>query len=110
MDGWIDGWIDGWMVTLGVWIGGCVYNSIHYVHSMHIHVCTFCIHTTLLLLFMITFHFKVCLSVLNTWHGRPEEKWNPHNSSFLQVCIFIILEHIVSNIYCSNKHGFVRDF
>jgi len=28
---------------------------------------------------------KVCLSILNTWHGRPEEKWNPQNSSFLQV-------------------------
>lgn len=29
--------------------------------------------------------FKVCLSVLNTWHGRPEEKWNSQTSSFLQV-------------------------
>lgn len=28
---------------------------------------------------------QVCLSILNTWHGRPEEKWNPHTSSFLQV-------------------------
>ena len=28
---------------------------------------------------------KVCLSVLNTWHGRPEEKWNAQTSSFLQV-------------------------
>ncbi|XP_072351099.1 dual E2 ubiquitin-conjugating enzyme/E3 ubiquitin-protein ligase BIRC6-like, partial [Scyliorhinus torazame] len=27
---------------------------------------------------------KVCLSILNTWHGRPEEKWNPQTSSFLQ--------------------------
>lgn len=32
---------------------------------------------------------KVCLSVLNTWHGRPEEKWNAHTSSFLQVSIDI---------------------
>lgn len=32
---------------------------------------------------------KVCLSVLNTWHGRPEEKWNAHTSSFLQVILFI---------------------
>ena len=31
---------------------------------------------------------KVCLSVLNTWHGRPEEKWNAQTSSFLQVCGF----------------------
>lgn len=30
---------------------------------------------------------KVCLSVLNTWHGRPEEKWNAHTSSFLQVLL-----------------------
>ena len=29
--------------------------------------------------------FQVCLSILNTWHGRPEEKWNPQTSSFLQV-------------------------
>lgn len=28
---------------------------------------------------------KVCLSVLNTWHGRPEEKWNAQTSSLLQV-------------------------
>lgn len=28
---------------------------------------------------------KVCLSVLNTWHGRPEEQWNAQTSSFLQV-------------------------
>ena len=28
---------------------------------------------------------QVCLSVLNTWHGRPEEKWNSETSSFLQV-------------------------
>ena len=29
---------------------------------------------------------KVCLSILNTWHGRPEEKWNV-TSTFLQVKI-----------------------
>jgi baculoviral IAP repeat-containing protein 6 len=29
---------------------------------------------------------KVCLSILNTWHGRPEEKWNL-TSTFLQVKI-----------------------
>ena len=28
---------------------------------------------------------KVCLSILNTWHGRPEERWNAQTSSFLQV-------------------------
>ena len=28
---------------------------------------------------------QVCLSVLNTWHGRPEEKWSSQTSSFLQV-------------------------
>lgn len=31
---------------------------------------------------------KVCLSILNTWHGRPEEKWNPQTSSLLPVNIF----------------------
>jgi baculoviral IAP repeat-containing protein 6 len=28
---------------------------------------------------------KVCLSILNTWHGRPEEMWNPESSTLLQV-------------------------
>ncbi|XP_067943447.1 baculoviral IAP repeat-containing protein 6-like [Watersipora subatra] len=32
---------------------------------------------------------SVCLSVLNTWHGRPEEKWNAQISSFLQVLVSI---------------------
>lgn len=34
---------------------------------------------------IVSFLLKVCLSILNTWHGRPEEKWNPQTSSFLQV-------------------------
>ena len=33
----------------------------------------------------VPFWYQVCLSVLNTWHGRPEEKWNAETSSFLQV-------------------------
>ena len=32
-----------------------------------------------------TSYFKVCLSILNTWHGRPEERWNPNTSNLLQV-------------------------
>ena len=28
---------------------------------------------------------KVCLSILNTWQGSPEELWNGQISSFLQV-------------------------
>nr|XP_018902066.1 PREDICTED: baculoviral IAP repeat-containing protein 6-like isoform X1 [Bemisia tabaci]XP_018902067.1 PREDICTED: baculoviral IAP repeat-containing protein 6-like isoform X1 [Bemisia tabaci] len=32
---------------------------------------------------------KVCLSVLNTWNGRPEEKWNPQTSNILQVLVSI---------------------
>ena len=31
---------------------------------------------------------KVCLSILNTWSGRPEERWNT-NSSLLQVLVSI---------------------
>lgn len=34
---------------------------------------------------------KVCLSILNTWHGRPEEKWNPQTSSLLQVGFICLL-------------------
>lgn len=33
---------------------------------------------------------KVCLSILNTWHGRPEEKWNPETSSLLPVSLDIL--------------------
>ncbi|CAH8495719.1 unnamed protein product [Schistosoma rodhaini] len=32
---------------------------------------------------------KVCLSVLNTWHGSSEERWNPQTSSLLQVLVSI---------------------
>ena len=32
---------------------------------------------------------KVCLSILNTWHGRPEEKWNAQTSNLLQVRMFL---------------------
>lgn len=40
---------------------------------------------------LIVLLFQVCLSILNTWHGRPEEKWNPQTSSFLQVSNFVFL-------------------
>lgn len=39
----------------------------------------------------LSFINQVCLSILNTWHGRPEEKWNPQTSSFLQVRWFSII-------------------
>jgi baculoviral IAP repeat-containing protein 6 len=32
--------------------------------------------------------FQVCLSLLGTWEGRPEEKWNS-SSTFLQVLVSI---------------------
>ena len=31
----------------------------------------------------------VCLSVINTWQGNPEEMWNPEHSSLLQVFLSI---------------------
>jgi ubiquitin-protein ligase len=31
----------------------------------------------------------VCLSLLNTWNGSKEEKWNPKTSTFLQVCVSV---------------------
>lgn len=30
---------------------------------------------------------KVCLSLLGTWSGAPEEQWNPKQSTFLQLCV-----------------------
>lgn len=32
---------------------------------------------------------KVCLSILNTWEGRPEEMWNASTSNLLQVLVSI---------------------
>ncbi|XP_076756528.1 BIR repeat containing ubiquitin-conjugating enzyme isoform X2 [Xylocopa sonorina] len=50
---------------------------------------------------------KVCLSVLNTWHGRPEEKWSAHTSSFLQVLVSIQSLILVSEPYF-NEPGYER--
>ncbi|XP_054725362.1 baculoviral IAP repeat-containing protein 6 isoform X3 [Anastrepha obliqua] len=50
---------------------------------------------------------KVCLSVLNTWHGRPEEKWNAQTSSFLQVLVSIQSLILVPEPYF-NEPGFER--
>lgn len=30
---------------------------------------------------------KVCLSLLGTWHGGPEEQWAPMKSTLLQVVV-----------------------
>ncbi|PKA54433.1 putative ubiquitin-conjugating enzyme E2 23 [Apostasia shenzhenica] len=32
---------------------------------------------------------RVCLSILNTWFGRKDEKWNPKMSTILQVLVSI---------------------
>uniref|UniRef100_A0A7E4VTD5 UBC core domain-containing protein n=1 Tax=Panagrellus redivivus TaxID=6233 RepID=A0A7E4VTD5_PANRE len=50
---------------------------------------------------------KVCLSVLNTWHGRPEERWNGETSSFLQVLVSIQSLILVSDPYF-NEPGYER--
>ncbi|XP_046401534.1 baculoviral IAP repeat-containing protein 6 [Ischnura elegans] len=50
---------------------------------------------------------KVCLSVLNTWHGRPEEKWNANTSSFLQVLVSIQSLILVPEPYF-NEPGYER--
>nr|XP_033324348.1 baculoviral IAP repeat-containing protein 6 [Megalopta genalis] len=50
---------------------------------------------------------KICLSILNTWHGRPEEKWNAHTSSFLQVLVSIQSLILVSEPYF-NEPGYER--
>ncbi|KAM6366033.1 dual E2 ubiquitin-conjugating enzyme/E3 ubiquitin-protein ligase BIRC6 isoform 9-T10 [Alca torda] len=50
---------------------------------------------------------KVCLSILNTWHGRPEEKWNPQTSSFLQVLVSVQSLILVAEPYF-NEPGYER--
>ncbi|EEF43105.1 conserved hypothetical protein [Ricinus communis] len=32
---------------------------------------------------------RVCLSLVNTWHGKKSEKWNPNESTVLQVLVSI---------------------
>ncbi|MEQ2197571.1 Baculoviral IAP repeat-containing protein 6, partial [Xenoophorus captivus] len=49
----------------------------------------------------------VCLSILNTWHGRPEEKWNPQTSSFLQVLVSVQSLILVAEPYF-NEPGYER--
>ncbi|EJD76030.1 ubiquitin-conjugating enzyme family protein [Loa loa] len=50
---------------------------------------------------------KVCLSVLNTWHGRPEERWNPETSSLLQVIVSVQSLILVAEPYF-NEPGYER--
>ncbi|KAI6224535.1 UBC core domain-containing protein [Aphelenchoides fujianensis] len=50
---------------------------------------------------------KVCLSVLNTWSDRPEERWNAETSSFLQVLVSIQSLILVNEPYF-NEPGFER--
>ncbi|KAK9411867.1 baculoviral IAP repeat-containing protein 6 [Crotalus adamanteus] len=50
---------------------------------------------------------KVCLSILNTWHGRPEEKWNTQTSSFLQVLVSVQSLILVAEPYF-NEPGYER--
>jgi len=50
---------------------------------------------------------QVCLSVLNTWHGRPEERWNAQTSSFLQVLVSIQSLILVPDPYF-NEPGYER--
>lgn len=42
---------------------------------------------------------KVCLSILGTWSGRPEEKWQPKISSFYQVLVSIQSDILVKEPY-----------
>lgn len=51
--------------------------------------------------------WQVCLSILNTWHGRPEEKWNQHTSSFLQVLVSVQSLILVNEPYF-NEPGYER--
>uniref|UniRef100_A0A915CQA0 UBC core domain-containing protein n=1 Tax=Ditylenchus dipsaci TaxID=166011 RepID=A0A915CQA0_9BILA len=50
---------------------------------------------------------KVCLSILNTWRGRPEERWNPETSSFMQVIVSIQSLILVNDPYF-NEPGYER--
>ncbi|KAI6191419.1 putative ubiquitin-conjugating enzyme protein 17 [Aphelenchoides bicaudatus] len=50
---------------------------------------------------------KVCLSLLGTWEGRQEERWNPQTSSLLQVLVSIQSLIFVKDAYF-NEPGFEK--
>ncbi|KAI1710167.1 ubiquitin-conjugating enzyme domain-containing protein [Ditylenchus destructor] len=50
---------------------------------------------------------KVCLSILGTWHGRPEEQWSADHSSLLQVIVSIQSLILVDQPYF-NEPGYER--
>ncbi|KAI0368884.1 hypothetical protein BV20DRAFT_968673 [Pilatotrama ljubarskyi] len=50
---------------------------------------------------------KVCLSLLGTWQGRPEEQWAPRKSTLLQVVVSIQSMILVDLPYF-NEPGFGR--
>ena len=50
---------------------------------------------------------KVCLSLLGTWSGQEGEKWNPKNSTFLQVLVSIQSLILVENPYF-NEPGYEK--
>ncbi|CAK5063285.1 unnamed protein product [Meloidogyne enterolobii] len=50
---------------------------------------------------------NVCLSILNTWRGRPEERWNADTSSLLQVLVSIQSLILVNEPYF-NEPGYER--
>ncbi|TXG71578.1 hypothetical protein EZV62_000157 [Acer yangbiense] len=43
----------------------------------------------------------VCLSILNTWHGKGNEKWNPAKSTILQVLVSIQGLVLNAKPYCN---------
>jgi len=51
---------------------------------------------------------KVCLSLLGTWSGQEGEKWNPKNSTFLQVLVSIQSLIFVENPYF-NEPGYEKN-
>ncbi|KAF7302969.1 UBIQUITIN-CONJUGAT-2 domain-containing protein [Mycena kentingensis (nom. inval.)] len=49
---------------------------------------------------------KVCLSLLGTWPGRPEEQWNPSTSTLLQVLVSIQSMILIETPYFNEPgHG-----
>lgn len=48
---------------------------------------------------------KVCLSLINTWEGLPEEKWSPVNSNLFQVLISI-QSLVMTNKIIQNEPGY----
>jgi len=58
--------------------------------------------------FMLKFFVLVCLSLLNTWEGSPEQMWQPHKSTILSVLVSVQAMILGAPLPWLNEPGYER--